>query len=420
MKAVILAAGQSSRFWPFNKRQHKSLFPIMGHPLIWHTIESLFRNGIKDIVIVQKSCRDIEKALKKQKNKANLKYVIQEKQKGTGNALFQANKKIREPFLVLFPYRIDIGDYFPLLLKKFRRNPKKVILLGAKTNRPWDFGILEFSGKKVLGIKENPAKGKEPSNIRSTGTFIFPSNFFDYYKKVVEREESLIDAINLLIKEEGAEAVFLKGDTFSLKYPWDVLEANEYLLKNIKTELKGKIEKNCKISGPLSVGKDSLLKSGTYIKGPVYIGKNCQIGPNCYIRGFTSIGDNCRIGNGVEIKNSIIGDNSSIPHLSYIGDSIIGENCNLGAGTITANVRFDKKTITSIVKNKLMDTKRKKFGCALGNNTQTGIDVSLMPGVLVGPNCKIGPDAVVFENVEDNTVFYTEFKKVKKKKTLNE
>ncbi|XOA42622.1 MAG: bifunctional sugar-1-phosphate nucleotidylyltransferase/acetyltransferase [Candidatus Nealsonbacteria bacterium] len=413
MQAVILAAGESSRFWPFNY-QHKSLFKIMGRSLIWYTIENLRKNGIKDVIVVQGVKRDVERELKKYQTKAKIRYVIQSKPKGTGNAIYQAKKLIKENFIVLGPHKIDLDSYLPLLLKKFKKNPHKVILLGVKTTQPWDFGILKFKKRKVLKIEENPSKGREPSDIKATETYIFPRNFFDYYQRVQKREESLIDAINLLIKEKGIELVLLKEEATSLKYPWELLNANEYLLKKIKTELKGKIEKNCKISGPSVIRKESLLKSGTYIKGPVYIGKNCQIGPNCYIRGFTSIGDNCQIGNGVEIKNSIIGNNTDVSHLSYIGDSVIGENCNLGAGTITANFRFDKKSITSTVKKKLIDTKKRKFGCVLGNNTKTGINVSLMPGVLIGSNCIIGPGSLVMENVEDNTIFYTKFKGIKK------
>jgi len=415
MQAVILAAGQSSRFWPFNYR-HKSLYRIMGRSLIWHTIESLRRAGVRDIIVVQGSKKDIEKEVKSYSFGAKIRYVIQSKPEGTGSALSRAKKLIKENFVLLGPHKIDLGDYLPLLFKKFKKDSRKPVLLGVKTAKPWDFGILKFKGRKILKIEENPPKGKEPSSIKATEVYILPSNFFDYYKRVPKGEANLISAINLLIKEKGAEMILLKEKATSLKYPWEILEANEYLLKKIKTKIGGKIDKNCKASGSLMVGKGSLLKNGTHIKGPVYIGKNCQIGPNCYIRDFTSIGDNCRIGNGVEIKNSIIGDNTNISHLSYIGDSIIGENCNLGAGTITANIRFDRKTITSVVKKKLINTERRKLGCVLGNNTQTGINVSLMPGVLIGSDCLIGPSSLVMDNIGDRTIFYSKFKEIKEKK----
>ena len=103
-------------------------------------------------------------------------------------------------------------------------------------------------------------------------------------------------------------------------------------------------------------------------------------------------------------------------HSGYIGDSMIGKNCRLGAGVVTANVRIDRGIIKSVVKNKKIETGLKRFGCIIGNNTKTGIRCSFMPGVLVGSDCFIGPSSVVFENIEDNKLFYTEFKGVIKKK----
>jgi len=94
-QAVILAAGESSRFWPLNQK-HKSLIKIMGRPLIFYTIESLKKAGIKDIIIVQGPKKDIEEELKDYQ--PNIKYVIQEEPKGMGNALWQARDLIKGQF----------------------------------------------------------------------------------------------------------------------------------------------------------------------------------------------------------------------------------------------------------------------------------------------------------------------------------
>jgi len=370
MQALILAAGESSRFWPLNQK-HKSLIKIMGRPLIYYTIKGFKKAGIKEIIIVQGPQKDVEKELKflKELSSLRIKYVVQAKPKSTADAIWQARNLLKEPFLLCWAHRVDIKEYLPSFLKKFALTKNKILFLGAKTERPGDYGMVKFKEKKFLEVVEKPDRGKEPSDIRTAGLYIFPVNFFAHYKR------NLIETINLLIKEKGAEFVLAKKEPLSLKYPWDLFSVRDYLFKNSKTK--------------------------------IYIGKNCRLSKNCYLRGFVSLGDNCKIGHSVEIKNSIIGDNSQILHLSYLGDSIIGENCNIGAGTITANLRFDRKPIKAKVKGKLIDTGREKFGCVLGNNTQTGINVSLMPGVLIGSNCQIGPNSVVFENIEDETNFYT-------------
>ena len=77
MQAVILTAGQSSRFWPLNQK-HKALIKIMGKPLIWHTLESLSRTKIKDVIIIQSPKKEIEQELDNYKFKGlRIRYVVQ-------------------------------------------------------------------------------------------------------------------------------------------------------------------------------------------------------------------------------------------------------------------------------------------------------------------------------------------------------
>ena len=156
------------------------------------------------------------------------------------------------------------------------------------------------------------------------------------------------------------------------------------------------------VKGKVYIGKNTVIRSGSYIVGPVMIGDNCDIGPNCYIRPSTSIGNNCHIGAAVELKNSIIMNGCKIPHHNYMGDSIIGENCNLGAGTKIANLRLDKANIKINGK----DTGRRKLGAIIGDNVKTGINSSINVGTLIGNNTVIGPDTMVKGVIVPNTKIY--------------
>lgn len=405
MQAVILAAGESSRFWPLNKK-HKSLFKIMGRPLICYKIENLEKAGIREIIIVQKSKKDIENELKCYQLPKNLKikYVLQEKPLGTGDALKAAGIYLKEKFLVLngddFYEAEDIKkclSKFPAILVKEMANPK-------------NFGVIVPAKNYVKEIVEKSEK--PPANLVNIGCYFISKTIFEEkIKKSHRGEYEIIDYIRNL--NEKTKVYFLKAKHwFPLSYGWDLFNINEYLLGNIKTKIKGKIEKNCHIKGPVIIEKGTVIKSGAYIEGPVYIGKNCKMGPNCYIRPYTSIGDNCVIGQAVEVKNSIVSQGSYLSHLNYVADSIIGENCNLGAGTVLANLRFDEKNIRSMVKGELVDTQRKKFGAVLGKGVKTGVNVSIMPGVLIGSNSVIGPHSLVTENVPDNKIFHTKAAKV--------
>ena len=185
-----------------------------------------------------------------------------------------------------------------------------------------------------------------------------------------------------------------------LTYLWNLLEANKFLISEIEeNEIRGKVEDNVYIGEKVIVGEGSVIKSGSYIESNVIIGRNCKIGPNSYIRGFTSIGDNCHIGNSVEIKNSIFFENSKAPHLNYVGDSIIGANCNLGAGTIIANLRHDEANIKVEVKGKFVDTKKRKFGAIVGDNVKFGIGTLIYPGRKISSYKKTLPGEIVKKNL---------------------
>jgi bifunctional UDP-N-acetylglucosamine pyrophosphorylase/glucosamine-1-phosphate N-acetyltransferase len=110
------------------------------------------------------------------------------------------------------------------------------------------------------------------------------------------------------------------------------------------------------------------------------------------------------VGNAVEIKNSVIMDGTHIGHLSYVGDSVIGEKCNFGAGTITANLRFDDGKIKMMIKDKLVDTGRRKLGVVFGDNVKTGIKSLFMPGVKVGANTWVGANFMVTKDLPADAI----------------
>ena len=121
--------------------------------------------------------------------------------------------------------------------------------------------------------------------------------------------------------------------------------------------------------------------------------------------------ENAIVGANMEIKNSLIMENSTT-HSGYIGDSIIGRNCKIAAGFYSANVRLDREFIKSLVKEENVDTGLKYFGAIFGEGTEIGIRASTMPGVIIGRNAVIGPSTVVMQNVPDHTKYYTKFKSV--------
>jgi NDP-sugar pyrophosphorylase family protein len=223
-------------------------------------------------------------------------------------------------------------------------------------------------------------------------------------KEIVNSSENLV-----VLRKDGSQAVKftcsdsdkykeieMDAESLDLIYPWDILTANERLIAEIsENKIEGTVSSAANIDGVLHVGEGTVILPGVYIEGKVIIGKNCKIGPNCYIRGNTYIDNNCHIGQAVEIKNSLIANKVSVGHLSYIGDSIICPNTNLGAGTITANLRHDGKNHKSMVNNQLINTERRKVGAIIGDCVHTGIHCSIYPGRKIWPNVCTAPGAII-------------------------
>jgi bifunctional UDP-N-acetylglucosamine pyrophosphorylase/glucosamine-1-phosphate N-acetyltransferase len=229
--------------------------------------------------------------------------------------------------------------------------------------------------------------------MANAGLYLFTPDIFDAIaqtSKSPRGEYEITDSLQLLI-DNGHHISYQEIDYWlDLSYPCDLLSANESILAETKAQNLGEVQKNVVTDDKVSIGKNTIVRSGSYIVGPVMIGQDCDIGPNCYIRPYTSIGDNCRIGSAVEVKNCIIMKGSKIPHHNYIGDSIIGEGCNLGAGTKIANLRLDKKTVTIAG----TDSRRRKLGAIIGDKVETGINASINVGSMIGNNTHIGPGAI--------------------------
>jgi bifunctional UDP-N-acetylglucosamine pyrophosphorylase/glucosamine-1-phosphate N-acetyltransferase len=388
IQAVIMAAGKSTRTWPLTLTKPKPLLKVMNKEIIKHNLDALQGLVSEVIIIVGFKKEMIIEEIGHKYGKLKIRYAEQKTQLGTGDALKYVEKLIRNKFIV-----IGGDDIFSRKdIKACLRH--KYAVLGCKVEDPGRFGVFVVKGKEVKKIVEKPKKFI--SDIASTGLYVFDKSVFEHKLRKSQRGEyEIVDYINELVKKERVVCEKVKGHWLSVGYPWDLIEANSILVSEIKNDIKGKVEKNVIVKGMLKVGKGTEILSGTYIKGNVVIGENCLIGPNCYLRGNTSIGNGCHIGQAVEIKNSIIMDNAKVPHLSYIGDSVIGENSNLGAGTITANLKHDNKNVQSVVKGKIVDTGRRKFGTIIADDVHTGINTTIYPGRKIWPGVGTLPSEII-------------------------
>ena len=203
------------------------------------------------------------------------------------------------------------------------------------------------------------------------------------------------DGLALLTKKGGTRDL-RATQSFAITYSWDLLRANVEAMTARKSYVQESgAHASLYVDGRLQVGKGTKILPGVVIEGDVIIGDNCKVGPNCYLRGSTSIGDKCHVGQAVEIKNSILLSGTNVGHLSYLGDSILGEKVNLGAGTITSNLRHDGGAHRSPVEGQMVDTGRRKLGAIIGDGVHTGIHTSIYPGRKLWPKTSTLPGTIV-------------------------
>jgi bifunctional UDP-N-acetylglucosamine pyrophosphorylase/glucosamine-1-phosphate N-acetyltransferase len=148
----------------------------------------------------------------------------------------------------------------------------------------------------------------------------------------------------------------------------------------------------------VQIGQDTTIEPFTTIRGSTRIGRGCtvrhsylidcvledgvSVGPFGYLRPGTVLRRGTRVGTFVEVKNSDVGPDARVPHLSYIGDADVGEGTNLGAATITANYDGRAKHRTSV-----------------GSGVRTGVDTTLVAPVSVGDGAYTGAGSVITEDV---------------------
>ena len=410
MKAIILTAGEGTRMRPLTMTKPKTMLQVGGKPILQYNVESLRDAGIKDITLVVGYREEVIKDHFRNGTDfgVNINYVTQKERLGTAHAIGSTRGIVKGSFIILNGDIIVDPILIEDLITKYQTENARSVLVLTEVDDPSSFGVVEIDEDRITNIIEKPEPGKAPSNLINAGIYLFDDQIFEAIEKTEKSQRGEYEITDsLLIQMKNGEKVLglrSKNNWIDIGRPWELLDVNEHFLKDLKTDIQGELEEGVIIHGPVFIGKNTIVRSGTYIMGPVYIGENCDIGPNTLLRKYTSLGNNVSSGNAVEIKNSIIMDHTNINHLTYVGDSIIGSKCNIAAGTNIANLRFDDGNVKIRVKGDKIDSGRRKMGVVFGDGVKTGINSSFNPGVKIGVNSRIGAGAIVSKDLESNKV----------------
>ncbi len=398
--AVILAAGKGTRM---KSNKSKLVHKIYGKELVKRVVETAKKAEIEDIIaVVGYKKEQVQLVLGDSVN-----YAIQEEMLGTGHAVLQAEKYLKDKHGKVVVLSGDVPIIRPEtiknLIQKSIKNKEYATLVTAIYNNPTGYGrIIRDEGGSVEKIVEEKDANEEQRKIQEINAGIYCFDIQELLKALKELKPNnaqgefyLTDVVKIMNRKG------LRTGAVTIKDNTEILGVNDRLQLEILTKvLKMRINQEHMKNGvtiedidstyiydDVKIGVDTVIHPNTTIKGDVEIGEDCEIGPNAYIREGCRLANKVKIGSFVEIKKAIIGEGAKVPHLSYMGDCEIGAKTNVGCGTITCNYDGFNKSKTII-----------------GEHTFIGSNTNLVAPVTLGKNTFIAAGSTITEDVPDDAL----------------
>ena len=403
MKAIILAAGEGLRCRPLTLTRSKVMLPIANMPILEHVIDSLEKNGINEIILVVGY--EKERIMDYFQDGLNfgvkIQYVEQKAQLGTAHAIEQAKKLIDlddSGFLVLNGDNLVEPKTIADLLNNYKGD---VSLLTVRMENTAGYGVVLKEKEKVTKILEK--RPGDISRIVNTGIYIFTPQVFETIEKTPISENgeyAITDTIQLMINEgKTVTSVPTESKWLDAIHAWDLLKANAIVLDPVNNlRIEGEIEEGVVIRGKVAIGKNTKIRSGTYIVGPVVIGDNCDVGPNVVILPSTTIGNNVSIRSFTEIQNSIIMNDCRIYSHGQISHSIIGSNNTIGSGLFV-----EEKDGLLIIMNGIIH-RAPRLGTIFGDDNRIGNSVLVKAGVTIAVDCLVESGNTIYKDLPRHSV----------------
>lgn len=395
--AVVLAAGKGTRM---KSNKSKLVQKIYGKEIVLRSVENAKKAGIDEIVaVVGHQKEQVQEVLKD-----SVKYAYQDQMLGTGHAVMQARSYLEGKKGKVIVLNGDVPILRPETIKnlveKSISNKEYATLLTAIYEEPFGYGrIIRDSDGNVEAIVEEKDATELQKEIKEINAGIY---CFDI--------EELLNALHSLDNNNASGEYYitdvikimndrgLKTGAVIVEDKTEILGVNDRVQLEILTKiLRLRINQehmkngvtiedssNTYIYDDVEIGRDTVIHPNTTIKSGVTIGEECEIGPNSYIREGCKLANKVKVGSFVEIKKTIVGEGTKIPHLTYMGDCEIGTKCNIGCGTITCNYDGFNKSKTKI-----------------GDHCFIGSNVNLIAPVTIEDNAFIAAGSTITDDVPE-------------------
>ena len=186
------------------------------------------------------------------------------------------------------------------------------------------------------------------------------------------------------------------------RYPWEVLGDIKGFIEALGPTLDPEVFDHP--SDNIWIARSAKVAPTACLNGPLIVDEGAEIRHCAFVRGTAIVGKGAVVGNSVELKNCVLFDGVQVPHFNYVGDSVLGYKAHMGAGSVTSNVRSDKRDV-SIHADADIPTGRHKIGAMLGDRAEIGCNSVLNPGTVVGRDCIVYPTSCVRGVIPENHIY---------------
>ena len=435
--AIILAAGEGKKMWPYNITRQKATLPLANKPIIRWQVEKLQKAGVDKIIIVVGYRR--QQVLNTLADFDNIVFIDQQGA-GTANALLSAAPYIDDDsFLLLYGDILLTFADVKRFVKEQHGAACSALVQPLRNQKPHTWMCAHVADDTIDAVLGHP---RDDVTHKFAGLFALSASFLNYVRRAPEQmqavqvgmmppgEPQFEDALQLAIDNgEKLHAVEPVDRVFDIDKPWQYLEAgyywNEYVCGKIDHDIIGKgskvsdaadisgrlilgenveIGKNVIVEGNLVVGAGSKIIQGAILEENVVVGKRCTIRRYCQIEKNSVIGPDCFVGHGAEVAGILLRRVFAFHYGEFWG--ILGDNNDLGAATVCGNLRFDDQETVHRVDGRRETPEFGANAAYLGDFVRTGVNAIIMPGVKVGPWSVIGAGANVMQDVPEKTLLY--------------
>src|SRR3989338_633244 len=448
--AIVMAAGLGTRM---RSQTPKMLHPLCGKPLIGHVLDLLIQAKVKKAaIVVSHHKEEIITYVKKQYPKAPFIFVDQKTPLGTGHAVLKTQHLFKNFKLPLVILSGDVPGLTLATLKAFVEahvsSKKELTLATAILEASYPYGrvVRDFHDHVVKMVEAKDAT-EEELKISEMGVGLYCVNvepLFQSLKKITpnnaKKEYYLTDMVGL-IESKHAFVIQQKEEVMGINTREELSRHEKIFREKINQAwmLKGVtlldpqttyIDSEVKLSedvliypqvhlyGKTTIGKNTMIKTGSVITDS-HIGAQVTIkeysvieestiedqaiiGPFARLRPETKVKKRARVGNFVELKKTVLGDESKANHLTYLGDATIGKDVNVGCGVITCNydggLRYSGKAKTVI-----------------GDKSFIGSDCQLIAPLTLQKGSYVASGTTVTENVPKDSLVIARVKQMTKK-----